>query len=464
MLPPKRIVEEAKRGTLADAQGMGDAVGEVGNLLTGTWDRIFRDELDGHKHFRKLETFIGDPWSDPSQVTGLADAEEFHFILYEVTVESYASFKCAALLPTSEAQTSGPTQAAPPEETVAGEPVEEVAPVEESVVEEVAVEQSVVEEAVEIPEAPVEEVPIETVEESVVEAPPAAEEPPVVEEPPAVVEESPAAAVAPAEEVVVEEVEAIPEVVPVSEPEPPVEDSTPAPPVEEEVIQEVTPVAEEPAPAEPQPRQKKAPVAETPATSTGSTKERGENLPKPKAAPKVVTAPSPAPVASAQQDPGWRAIMSLTALQVMGSKAVWVSPNDSVNEVLTTMQQNDVGYVLVGQEGKIHGLVSKSNVLGAMSPYLRPVFSKWRRPADDATLDIKVQWIMSRPVRTVQPQASLVVVVEQMRQFGGRCLPVVAGDGSVLGIVTVFDILRVLTPNLETNLVGTTPQAPCLMV
>lgn len=156
--------------------------------------------------------------------------------------------------------------------------------------------------------------------------------------------------------------------------------------------------------------------------------------------------------------------MSLTARDLMSSQVIWVSPDDSVNEVLTAMQQHDAGYVVAGENGILQGLVSKSNVLGALSPYLRPVFAKWRRPADDATMDIKVQWIMSRPVRTVCPEASLSVIVDQMRQFGGRCLPVVAADGSVQGLITVFDILRVLTPDLDASLAGHTPQAPCLMV
>ena len=41
MLPEARIKEEAKRGSEEDAQAMSDAVGEVGNLLVGTWDRVF---------------------------------------------------------------------------------------------------------------------------------------------------------------------------------------------------------------------------------------------------------------------------------------------------------------------------------------------------------------------------------------------------------------------------------------
>jgi len=119
---------------------------------------------------------------------------------------------------------------------------------------------------------------------------------------------------------------------------------------------------------------------------------------------------------------------------------------------------------MIGVDGVLEGIVSKSNILGAISPYLRPVFSKWHTPADDATLNIKIQWVMSRPVRTVGPDATLGVAIQSMQQFGGRCLPVVDTRGAVLGVLTVFDVFRVFSLNDQFGSSGRTPQAPCLMI
>jgi len=125
------------------------------------------------------------------------------------------------------------------------------------------------------------------------------------------------------------------------------------------------------------------------------------------------------------------------------------------------MQRHDTGYMVIGRDGVLEGIVSKSDLTGALSPYLRPIFAKWRRPSDEATLQIKLKWIMSRPVRTIKPQTSLAAVIENMRQFGGRCLPVVDRQGNVQGLVTVFDILKVLsTPEISS--VGKTLMAPPL--
>jgi CBS domain-containing protein len=151
--------------------------------------------------------------------------------------------------------------------------------------------------------------------------------------------------------------------------------------------------------------------------------------------------------------------------EIMEKEVVWAGPEDTVQDVIAKMQQHNVGYVLIGSNGTLEGLVSNSNILGAVSLYLRPMFAKWRRPQDDATLGVKVKWIMSRPVRTVRPDATLAAVIESMRRCGGRCLPVVDGNGTVQGMVTALGLLlHMLESGRNTSWKGRAPQAPALMI
>jgi CBS domain-containing protein len=180
----------------------------------------------------------------------------------------------------------------------------------------------------------------------------------------------------------------------------------------------------------------------------------------PAPAPAPATIPQPVQSVDAPVARESTGLLSVPVVTLMSTPPVWVSPDDSVLEVLRAMQQRDVGYALVGRNGALDGIVSRSNVLGAISPYLRPVFIKWRRPEDDATLNIKIKWAMSRPVQTIGIHTTLGQAVERMQQFGGRCLPVTGQDGKVVGILTVFDIFRALNPNKPA---GRTPQAPSLM-
>lgn len=134
-------------------------------------------------------------------------------------------------------------------------------------------------------------------------------------------------------------------------------------------------------------------------------------------------------------------LLQTPAAEVMRREVVWSGPDDTVKDVIARMQQHNTGYALIGQEGALEGLVSGSNVAAAVSLYLRPMFAKYRRAQDDATLGVKVKWIMSHPVRTISPDTSVATIVENMCRYAGRCLPVVDGHGNVLGIVTAVDLL-----------------------
>ena len=58
MLPEKIIVQNRRTGREKEANEIADAVGEVGNLLVGAWDKYFREEMEGHVHLLQTGTFI----------------------------------------------------------------------------------------------------------------------------------------------------------------------------------------------------------------------------------------------------------------------------------------------------------------------------------------------------------------------------------------------------------------------
>jgi len=137
-------------------------------------------------------------------------------------------------------------------------------------------------------------------------------------------------------------------------------------------------------------------------------------------------------------------LFEIRANDIMQNQVTWASPDNSLQQVLTKMQQTDAGYIMIGQNGVLEGIVSKSDITRALSPYLQPIFVKWHRPLDDASLKIRIKWIMSRPVRTIKPETSFAAIMEYMSQFRGRCLPVTDEAGNVQGLVTAFDIFQAL--------------------
>jgi len=76
MLPEERILSNRQNASAKLAEGMVDAMGEAGNLLVASWNKIFSRET-----------------------MGLAGDEEVFFIPYEMTVGSYPAFKCGVIFP-----------------------------------------------------------------------------------------------------------------------------------------------------------------------------------------------------------------------------------------------------------------------------------------------------------------------------------------------------------------------------
>jgi CBS domain-containing protein len=76
-------------------------------------------------------------------------------------------------------------------------------------------------------------------------------------------------------------------------------------------------------------------------------------------------------------------LFEIRANDIMQNKVTWAGPDDSLQQALAKMKQTDAGYIMIGQNGVLEGIVSQSDITRAMSPYLQPIFAKWRRPLDE---------------------------------------------------------------------------------
>jgi len=317
MLPRQRIIDSVKRGTAADAEGLFDTIKESGNLLVGSWDRIFREEMQGHGHFLQSNTYIGNPWDNPQQKLGLAQTEQFSFVSYQISIDGYSPFMCGVIFP--EAIFASPPQTPQVHESKS----EDKEPTE-----------------------------IENTEQETTLAESKKEEP--------VVQGS-------------------------------------------EEVQAVQPSA--------------TPVSDT-------IRRMAE-------AAGIKTEDSFSSFKTAVKD-------------VMQTKILWGSPDESVQQAINKMQQADTAYMLIGSDGTAEAIVSTYDIASAVSIYLKPAFAKWRSPADDATLQIRLKWIMTRALQTIKSDNTIEDAMRIMCQTGLRCLPVVDNNGKSAGLITVFDIMKSL--------------------
>jgi CBS domain-containing protein len=443
-LSEEEIRKKAKAGSARAAKALSDAFTEAARPLVEAWDRLFREKLPGHDKLLQADTFIGNPWDKPQKKINLAPDEKFLSLRYEITVGQYPAFNCAVVLPKTIFSSPPENQAEPEVKTDSGadDKTGETAEPESEDKAKVQTE----------PE------PGQTAEPQPQDKPPAAAEeetePQAQEEPTAAPEEK--TELSPGEQTQ-------PEDQPASEPTITTdEDNALSDDQQKATNQQTEPSAEA-----------QSPDAEVDSSADVPEEEilPDENHLHPVSdAIRSMTAPSAESLSEPEphgpRDPVAHAPsphLKISAKEIMHRDIAWASPNDSVQDALAMLQQNDAGYLLVGTDGKLEGLVSRSDVNGALSPYLQPMFAKWRRPLDDATLQIKIKWIMTRTIRTVNPDTSLAAIMETMCQFGWRALPVIDHQGTVAGLVTVFDIFRaLLKADSNTSAVGGTLQAPLL--
>ncbi len=354
VMQPEQIINvNRKSGGEKEAGDIGDALGEVGNLLVGAFDRVFRESYPGHGHHVQSGTFVGNPWSSPESKIRVGSAAELDINSFEMRVGSYGPFHVTVTYPVSLYEKQALAAA--------------------------------------VPEAPAE----------AAATPPAAQPNSDASAP-----NSPAQATP---------------VFPSPQPAEPLN-----PPVSAQINPAAVPLQPEATPAAP------IPVSAAPSPSG----------PVSHAIQKMATA-----MALDSRLGGIEtglASCSLSAGQVMRTEIVWATDEETVEDLINKMQRHDSGYILIGKNGKLDGIISRSDVRGALSPYLQTMFAKWRTPMDIATLQIKARWVMNRPVRTIRPDASVGAVMHTMMEHGGRCMPVVDETGKVHGVVTVFDIFHAL--------------------
>ena len=355
MQPEQVILQNRKNGGQEEAEEVGDALGEVGNLLVGAWDRVFRENLEDHKHFVQSGTFIGNPWTKPEESLRITKDQELSILTFEMSVDPLPPFRCAVVYPLAVfAPAAEPDQSEPePADEAEANPDEQTQTDADS-----------------------------------------------------------------------------PETNPDDKP-----DAEPTP---------------ENAPDDSSDSQQDQPTAEnTPDRPVSNAIDRMAN----------------AFAAMPEGMSGTAGILAaITAGDIMRTDLAWATVEDSIEQIIAIMQQHDTAYVLIGQGGTLEGIVSKSDVRGALSPYLQSMFAKWRNPMDIATLQIKAKWSMSRPVRTVRPDATIAAIMRAMTEHGGRALPVVDESGKVSGIVTAFDIFHaLLSCQGEVSTEGTIAQTPPLV-
>ncbi len=126
-------------------------------------------------------------------------------------------------------------------------------------------------------------------------------------------------------------------------------------------------------------------------------------------------------------------------LRFKGSDVVTIAPSDTVNALLASLAEHNVGALLVsdgGPGGELKGIVSERDVV--------------RRFAEHGAglLELPVEKIMTSIVVTCTSKDTVDSVGEMMTERRVRHLPVV-DDGRLVGIISIGDVVSSRIRQLE---------------
>ncbi len=130
----------------------------------------------------------------------------------------------------------------------------------------------------------------------------------------------------------------------------------------------------------------------------------------------------------------------------MSAPAITIAPDCPVPAAMAIMRERRIRHLPVVENGRLVGMVSRGD--------LREASTKAAVNADTYELNfmlsrLTVSNLMARKVVTVTPDAFIVHAAELMTERKIAGLPVVEQDGSVSGIITESDLLKLLVRKLR---------------
>ena len=115
----------------------------------------------------------------------------------------------------------------------------------------------------------------------------------------------------------------------------------------------------------------------------------------------------------------------------MARRVITVDISDSVYDAAEAMIKNDVGCVVVTNQDKIAGVITKGDII-------KKSVLELKDPSKTTAGSI-----MSNPFIKIGPEASLEDAAKLMSEKEVSKLPVINADGLLVGIITANDIIKV---------------------
>ena len=118
-------------------------------------------------------------------------------------------------------------------------------------------------------------------------------------------------------------------------------------------------------------------------------------------------------------------------LKGKGTEVVSVRPEDTVLSVARTLGEHRIGAALVRDAaGAMLGIISERDIVRGMAAH------------GPGTTGLQAEQLMTRDLVTVTPQTLVIHALGLITQKRVRHLPVLDGDGKLVGLVSIGDLVK----------------------
>jgi CBS domain-containing protein len=125
----------------------------------------------------------------------------------------------------------------------------------------------------------------------------------------------------------------------------------------------------------------------------------------------------------------------------MSREVVTAVPTMGLLDADALMRENKIRRLPVVENGRVVGIVTFGDVRGAR-PSQATSLSTWEM--NYLLANLKLSEIMTRQPQTVSPEATIGEAADLMLTHRVSGLPVVDGDGQLVGVITESDIFRMV--------------------
>ncbi len=120
---------------------------------------------------------------------------------------------------------------------------------------------------------------------------------------------------------------------------------------------------------------------------------------------------------------------------IMSSDLILVSPSDKLGDAFHLMRDNHIHHLVVLQDGKLAGVLSANDVLDTST--------------EDKNWSSKpVASVMTTKLAKINQNDPIATAAQLFNDYWFHALPVLDNEDNVVGIVTLLDVTRYMTPLL----------------